>query len=58
MNVTIHVELTTDWSEADTFEISEIERRYRELDGAKHGSSRVEGKDALQSVANICGCAS
>lgn len=53
MKFTIRVEITTDWDETEIFEISEIERRYCELDQSKIGLSLAEGKDVLHDLQQI-----
>lgn len=53
MNVTVRVEITTDWDETETFEICQLERPYRELEPAKVGLSLAEGKDVLHRLQRL-----
>jgi len=47
MKITIRVEINTDGNETVTFEICQLERRYRQHDPEKVGLSLAEGKDLL-----------
>lgn len=53
MNVTVRVEVTTDWNETETFEICHLERPFRELEPAKVGLSRAEGRDLLHRLQRV-----
>ena len=42
-----------DWNETETFEICHLERPFRELEPAKVGLSRAEGRDLLHRLQGV-----
>ena len=51
MKIVVRVELITDWGDAETIEVDQIDRPSRSLEPETVGLSLVDGKRILQSPA-------